>query len=136
MRPYCISNQKCVLATLVQPYPCDVFIINSQYMCKLAAVSHKHEGTAIFQNISNYTSQHVLVPYKTLNFLQHCCGTLRSYIRRCVSQLELIHCFGISVIIAKINVINTCRHPLIEVLIYWQIAEGIITVHLNVTNPP
>jgi len=53
-----------------------------------------------------------------------------------VSLLELIHCFGISVIIAKTNVINKCRHPLIEVLIYWQIAEGIITVHLNVINPP
>lgn len=34
-------------------------------MCKLAAVSQEHEGTAIFQNVSNYTSQHVLVPYKT-----------------------------------------------------------------------
>jgi len=43
-------------------------------MCKLPAVSHEHEGTAIFQNISNYTSQHVLVLYKTWNLLQHCCG--------------------------------------------------------------
>jgi len=124
------------LFTLVQPYPCDVFVINTHYMSELAAVSHEHESTAIFQNISNYTSQHVLVSYKTWNLLQHCCGTLRSSIRRHVSQLELIHCFGISVIIAKTNVINKRRHPLIEVLIYWQIAEGIITVHLNITNPP
>jgi hypothetical protein len=105
-------------------------------MCKLAAVSHENEGTAIFQNISNYTSQHVLVLYKTWNLLQHCCGTFRSFIRRHVSQLELIHYFGISVIIAKTNVINKCRHLLIEMLIYWQIAEGIITVHLNVMNLP
>ena len=124
-----------VLSTLVQPYPRDVFIINSHYVYKLAAVSHEHEGTAIFQNVTNYTNQHVLAPCKTWDLLQHCYGVLRTSIRRHVSQLELIHCFGISAIIAKTDVINKCRHPLIEVLIYWQIAKGIISVHLNIMNP-
>jgi hypothetical protein len=52
-----------------------------------------------------------------------------------VSQLELIHRFGVSVIITKSNVINKCRLPLIEVLMYWQTAEDIVSVHLKVINP-
>jgi len=69
----------------MQHYPCDMFIKNTHYMCKLPAVSHEHEGTAIFQNIINCSSQHVLEPCKIWNLLQHCCGTLRSCIRRRVS---------------------------------------------------
>jgi hypothetical protein len=49
-----------------------------------------------------------------------------------VSQLELIHRFGVSIIITKTNVIDKCRLPLIEVLMYWQIAEGIVSVRFKV----